>query len=120
MLKKAFLLLVITSLPYASWPQQLGSNDSNSDSEKLEKSAVELLQETAAEVDGLRLIENRISFTSELASLMWYHDEREARAMYSELINEFRQLLVGYDSQMNQFGIRQADEPEVYGSMLMT
>lgn len=120
MTKKAILLLVISLLPFTVLPQQIATNDTNSEADKLEKSAVELLQETAAEVEGLRLIENRISFTSELAALMWFHDEREARAMYAGVINDFRQLLVGYDSQMNQFGIKQADEPEVYGSMFMT
>ena len=62
MLKKALFLFVIASLPFAVCPQQVGSSDSNSDSDKLEKSAVELLQETAAEVEGLRLIENREVF----------------------------------------------------------
>ena len=120
MTKKALLLLVISLLPLTALPQQIAITDTNTETDKLEKSAVELLEETKAEVDGLRLIENRISFTSELAALMWFHDEREARAMYSDVINDFRQLLVGYDSQMNQFGIKQADEPQVYGSMFMT
>ena len=102
MTKKALLLLVISLLPLTALPQQIAVTNTNTETDKLEKSAVELLEETKAEVDGLRLIENRISFTSELAALMWFHDEREARAMYSDVINDFRQLLVGYDSQMIQ------------------
>ena len=74
MTKKALLLLVISLLPLTALPQQIAITDTNTETDKLEKSAVELLEETKAEVDGLRLIENRISFTSELAALMWFHD----------------------------------------------
>ncbi len=68
---------------------------------KLEKEAVELLRETSVEVGRLRSAENRISFNSELASLMWFHDEKEAKVMYGAVISDFKQLLSQFDAQMN-------------------
>ena len=46
-------------------------------------------------------MENRISFSSELASLMWFHDEKEAKAMYGGVVSDFKQLLAQFDAQMN-------------------
>src|ERR1041384_3578802 len=71
------------------------------DPAKLEKDAVDLLRETSVEVGRLRTLENRISFNSELASLMWFHDEREAKAMYGQVVAEFKELLSQFDAQMN-------------------
>ena len=75
------------------------------DAAKLEKEAVEFLRETSADVGRLRTLENRISFNSELASLMWFHDEKEAKAMYGSVVAEFKQLLSQFDSQMNSLEI---------------
>jgi hypothetical protein len=66
-----------------------------------EKAAVELLRETMTEVGQLRTPENRISFTSELASLMWFHDPKEARSMYGTVITDFKQLLMQIDADAN-------------------
>jgi hypothetical protein len=71
------------------------------DAAKLEKAAVELLRETSGEVGRLRTMENRISFDSELASLMWFHDEKEAKAMYGAVVSDFKQLMMQLDMQMN-------------------
>jgi hypothetical protein len=68
---------------------------------KLEKEAVEFLRETSAEVGRLRTVENRISFNAELAGLMWFHDDKEARAMYGNVVTEFKELLSQLDAQMN-------------------
>jgi hypothetical protein len=115
MLKTAFLIAALMLMPLAATAQQIAT-DQTDDADKLEKASVELLRDTQVEVEGLRLVENRISFTSELASLMWFHDENEARGMYAGVVNNFRQLLIGYDSQINQFGPKPAtDEPENYG-----
>lgn len=68
---------------------------------ELVKQAVELLRETSGDVGGLCSVENRISFNAELASLMWFHDEKEARAMYASVIGEFKQLVLQLDMQNN-------------------
>lgn len=115
MLHKLILVAAILFIPVAASPQNLLPTDRTEQDEKLEQAAVEMLRETQAETEGLRLVENRISFASELASLMWFHDEREARSMYAGVINDFRQLLMSYDVLMNQYGVRPPDEPEQYG-----
>jgi hypothetical protein len=68
---------------------------------KLAKDAVELLRETSSEVGRLRTMENRISFNAEIASLMWFHDEKEAKSMYGGVVSDFKQLLSQLDAQMN-------------------
>ncbi|MEO6334099.1 MAG: hypothetical protein ABIO91_03875 [Pyrinomonadaceae bacterium] len=77
--------------------------------ENLQKEAIVFLRETLSDVNGMRSLENRISFGSELAGLMWFHDEREARAMYAGLIGDFRDLLLRYDAQMNALGVTAED-----------
>ena len=74
------------------------------DPAKLKKDAVAFLRETMVDVNNLRTLENRISFSAELASLMWFHDEKEARAMYLAAFGDFKELLMQYDMQMNGFG----------------
>ena len=78
--------------------------------EKLRKDAIAFLRETLADVNAMRSLENRISFTADLAGLMWFHDEREARAMYTGAIAEFKDLLARYDTRMNEFGPPDEDE----------
>ena len=68
---------------------------------KLQEDAVAFLRETSSEIMNLRTAENRIGFSSELASLMWFHDEKEARAMFNSVTNDFRQLLQQLDAQIN-------------------
>jgi len=63
------------------------------DEAKLNMAAVDLLRETSVEVGRLRTMENRISFNAELASLMWFHDDKEARVMYGTVVTDFKQLL---------------------------
>src|SRR5215213_2354754 len=71
----------------------------------LRKEAVGFLRETSAEVGTLRSLENRISFASEMAGLMWFYDEKEAAAMYQTVITDFKQLLTDYDAQMNAMNL---------------
>lgn len=69
--------------------------------EKLRKDAVEFLRETAGDVSRMRSVENRISFSAEIASLMWFHEEKEARLMFAASIADFKQLLAQLDGEMN-------------------
>jgi len=87
-------------------------------SAELKKQAVEFLRESAGEVGNLRTLENRISFASEMASLMWFHDEKEARTMMNAVVGDFKQLLVQYDSQINASGIEPGDGERHYGGFL--
>jgi hypothetical protein len=78
---------------------------------ELRKEAVVFLRETNAEVGTLRSLENRISFSSEMAGLMWFYDSKEAAVMYQAVMTDFKQLLADYNAQMNAMGIK-PDESE--------
>ncbi len=80
------------------------------DAAALEKNAIELLREASAEISGLRTAENRISFNAELASLMWFHNEKEAMAMYGSLISDFNQLLRQIDLQVSSSPVDEDEE----------
>jgi hypothetical protein len=90
------LLMLFASLTFS---QNVLKNKKDEISPELKKEAVAFLRETATDVNTLRTLENRISFSSEIANLMWFNDEKEARAMFQAIINEFRQLLTQYNSQ---------------------
>ncbi len=51
------------------------SNERSADDQEFRAQAVKYLRDTASEINTLRTNENRISFSSELANLMWLHDE---------------------------------------------
>lgn len=108
MLKKllalSFFLLSI-SLVSAQNPSDPKKDEQD---EKLKKEAVDFLRETMADVNTMRSLENRLSFNAEMASLMWFHDEKEARAMYLGVTSDFRQLLVEFDTQLNAFAMAEA------------
>lgn len=84
-----------------SFAQNVEEPKKNEETEKLKVKAVEFLRETAGDLNRMRSVENRISFSAELASLMWFYDEQEAQAMYGATVTDFKQLLSQYDIQMN-------------------
>ncbi|MDQ6785976.1 MAG: hypothetical protein M3033_04050 [Acidobacteriota bacterium] len=102
LLQSLIFLLLITKFAFG---QTVAVEKKTEMSPELRKEAVAFLRETSADVGNLRTLENRISFSSEIASLMWFNDEKEARAMYQAVINDFRQLLVQYDAQASGSGI---------------
>lgn len=111
--RKLFSLLftlVFASVAFAQNPEKTPKSEIN---DELKKEAAAFLRETAVEVNGLRTLENRISLSSELAGLMWFLDEKEARTMFRAVIGDFRQLLISYESQINP-DQPNADEPDNY------
>jgi hypothetical protein len=98
----AFLLLTFFQTTFAQTPEK---EKPKIVTDELRKQAVEFLRETSSEVGSLRSLENRISFSSEMAGLMWFYDEKEAGAMYQTVISDFKQLLLQYDSQINALGV---------------
>lgn len=109
MYKKLSLPLIFLLFVQAVFPQTVETKKTDEFSEETRKQAVELLRETAGDVNNLRSLENRISFSSEVASIMWFHDEQEARVMYQSVISDFKQLLFQYDSQLNAMGDAKED-----------
>jgi hypothetical protein len=95
----ALLVLFAAALQAQTVP--VSKDKAAEDEAKLDKAAVELLRDTSVEVGRLRTMENRISFNAELASLMWFHDDKEARGMYSSVVTDFKQLLSQLDADMN-------------------
>ena len=74
--------------------------------------AVKFLRETANDVNGLRTPENRLGLNAELANLMWFHDEKEARQMFGSVITDFRQLLIQIDGQIGALSVKASDVGE--------
>ncbi|MFT3743878.1 MAG: hypothetical protein QM785_06235 [Pyrinomonadaceae bacterium] len=108
MLKKIFFLTFFLSI--VSFVSAQNPSDPKKDEvdEKLKKEAVDFLRETMADVNTMRSLENRLSFNAEMASLMWFHDEKEARAMYLSVTSDFRQLLVEFDTQLNAIAMAES------------
>jgi hypothetical protein len=103
--------LLILTFVQSAFAQITDQEKPKTVTDELRKEAVVFLRETSAEVGTLRSLENRISFSSEMAGLMWFYDEKEAAAMYQSVITDFKQLLADYDAQMNAMGIK-PDESE--------
>ena len=103
--KKLLLLFALFSLTTQICFAQTVKKPQDKISPELRKEAVAMLIETSSEVNNLQSLENRISFAAELAGLMWFQDEKEARLMFQSVTNDFRQLLFNYDSQINSMGI---------------
>ena len=101
MLQKIAVIFLLLSLGATAFSQTAPTVKPTEADAKLTKDAVELLRETSDEVGRLRLPENRVSFNAELAGLMWFYDEKEARTMYGSVISDFRQLLMQLDDQAN-------------------
>lgn len=107
-----FLLLLLIQINFS---QTLPQNKNDEIPAEVKKEAVAFLRESSAEVANMRTLENRISLSAEMANLMWFSDEKEARAMFQIVINDFRQLLSGYDAQLNSLGIS-PETANVYSS----
>lgn len=110
--KLSFLLIFLLSVCFIS-AQTPSDGKKSEETEKLRKDAVVFLRETMAEVNAMRSLENRLSFGAEMASLMWFHDEKEARALYLGVTGDFRQLLVEFDTQLNALA-QAANEDDGY------
>ena len=104
LLTALLLLFIQTIFPQISAPK-IEIKSETEISAELKKQAIEFLRESAGEVGNLRTLENRISFASEMANLMWFHDEKEARKMMNAVVGDFKQLLSQYDAQINASGI---------------
>lgn len=101
MLKKLIVNLLLITLLTSIAISQTTDAERKEKEEKLKEDAVAFLRETSSEITNLRAAENRIGFSSELASLMWFYDEKEARVMFNAVTTDFRQMLQQLDAQLN-------------------
>jgi hypothetical protein len=116
MRQNLLILLLILSFVQISFSQMTETKIETGLSAELKKQAVEFLRESASEVGNLRTLENRISFSSEMASLMWFHNEKEARQMMNAVVSDFKQLILQYDTQITALGVA-ASEEDTFASM---
>jgi hypothetical protein len=114
----SLLITVLLCIPVTTFAQATTPLTPDEKKAKLRESAVVFLRETYSDIGNLRSIENRISFTSELAALLWYQDQKEAAAMFGTAVGDFKQLLAMYDSQMNAFGPIKDDESSGFGAFM--
>ncbi len=103
MLQKLLALAVLFAFAAPLAAQVSERKDPREEAEKLRKEGVAFLRETMGDVANMRTLENRISFSAEMAGLMWYHDEREARVMFNSAIADFRELLARLEYQLSQY-----------------
>ena len=118
MFRKIISLTLLVVLAGNASSQTAGEKQPSEDKDKQRKEAVAFLREAIADVTTMRSLENRISFTSEMAGLMWFHDEKEARAMFTNVISDFRHLLLQYDGQMNEMEIDPGEMTGHFGGFL--
>ena len=103
MVRKFVALAVLFAFVTPIAAQVAERKDPKEEAEKLRKEGVAFLRETMGDVANMRTLENRISFSAEMAGLMWYHDEREARVIFNSAVADFRDLLARLEQQMNEF-----------------
>ncbi len=96
-IKLACTLMLFAAIAFPQNPE----DEKKKKAEEMKAKAVEMLRETSFSVANLRTAENRISFMAELASLMWLHDRDQARAMYGNVVTDFKNLVAQVDTQMN-------------------
>ena len=102
MYKKLLTLLLTLTVFQSAFAQAPAIAKVDEKEAEFKKEALLFLRETAAEVNNLRSVENRISFSAELAGLIWFQDEKEARALFQGVVNDLKQLITNYDSQLTQ------------------
>lgn len=118
MYQKALALALLVAFVSTLFSQAPAVKDPKLDDGELRKEAVAFLRETMGDVANMRTLENRISFSAELAGLMWFHDEREAKMMFNAAIGDFRELIAQLDARMVQFPVDD-EEDEMVAAMRM-
>lgn len=103
-LKSITLLALLICLTISAFSQDVVKDEKQKKSDELKEKAVVLLRETREEIGSLRTIENRISFNSELAGLMWFYDAAEGRKMFGEVTEDFVEIFNRYNAEVNSYG----------------
>ncbi len=115
---KLIFLTLLFLLPCLAYSQTNNLQSKEDQENKLRESSISFLRETVGEIGNMRSIENRISFTSELAALLWPHDQKSAAAMFGTAVTDFKQLLVQYDGLMNALDSPDDDDLRGYGGFM--
>jgi hypothetical protein len=74
----------------------------------VETKALALLDAVIEDSRTLRLAENRVRLQSEAADILWPHDERRARSLFLEAINNFSEIMGDTDAETQDESLLQA------------
>ena len=118
MLIRSLFIVILLALTAPVWPQAAETETREERRAQVRRDAVVFLRETMGDVASMRSLENRISFTSEMAGLMWFHDEREARNIFTGVTGDFRELAMQFDAQMNAIAAYGGEEEQHTGGLV--
>jgi len=117
MFQRSFILAIILVAAVAVSAQNATEINTNSKEKAAEEKAAEekaaeqfridrsaFLRDTLANIQNLRTRENRISFSAEVASLMWDEDEKQARALFANAAGEIIEIIRQTDQQIMAMG----------------
>lgn len=82
-IKKLLTMMLLIVFLFGNLPAQQSAEQ--------QKNAVVFLRQTIKEIPNLKIEENRQFFMIEAARLLWKYDEKEARAMFGQTIQELKQ-----------------------------
>lgn len=86
-------LLVLLCYPAQAQEPATGSVSAASATAESRKKAIELLGTVAGQVSGLHSAENRARISSNIADLLWDHDEKRARSLFGAVAEDIRATL---------------------------
>lgn len=75
-------VVLLFLVPFSAWSQEPASAQSPDEKAAKEKKAIELLESVAGQLGSLRSAENRARIGSNVADLLWKHDEKRARVIF--------------------------------------
>jgi len=100
---RSYLLCVIISLLLLSGPalsQQPATDASRKeDLAEVQQKALKLLESVAGQVSTLRSAENRVRIGSNVAELLWSHDEKRARGLFAAAADDLRTAFTNTDPE---------------------
>ena len=86
----AIVSVLLCSVSARSQESASGTGSDDSPKAVARKKAIELLGSVAGQVNGLHSAENRARIGSNVADLLWNHDERRARELFSAVAEDIR------------------------------
>src|SRR5262245_51236581 len=110
MYQKLLSLLLTLTIFQTAFAQTPSAKKADEAEAEFKKETLVFLRETAGDVNNLRSPENRISFAAEIAGLMWFEDEKEAKGMFLGLSSDFKQLVMNYDSRLSEIELSTLDD----------
>lgn len=75
----------------------------------LHEKTVAALKAVGRESGALSVAENRVRYSSEAGDLLWQHDDKAARTLYANALNDFRLVMQVLDAEAQK---RESDEAE--------